>query len=62
MPCGQRRAQTEFTRQYTGSYDACELACVVAGRGLVGATHAEEVEHGGLRREEGAASDCADFD
>jgi len=28
----------------------------------MGAAHAEEVEHGGLRGEEGAAADGADFD
>lgn len=59
---GQRGAQGEFAREHAGGDDAGELACVVAWVRGVGAAHAEEVEHGGLGLEDGAAADRADFD
>ena len=58
----QRRTQRQFARKHTSSNDASELARVVAGVSGMGAAHAQQVEHGGLRLEDGAAADGADFD
>lgn len=62
MARGQRRTQRKLTRQHAGSDDAGELARIVAGVGGMGASHAQQVEHGGLGLEDGAAADGADFD
>ena len=62
MPRTQRAIQTQFTSKYTRGDDARELPCVVAWSGGMRAAHAEQVEHGGLGLEDGAAADCADFD
>jgi hypothetical protein len=62
MARGQGRAQAELTRQHACGNDAGELARVVAGVGGMRASHAEQVEHGGLGLEDGAAADGADFD
>lgn len=56
------RAEREFTRKDSGADDAGELLGVSAGVGWVRASYAEEVEHGGLGFEDGAAADGADFD
>jgi hypothetical protein len=48
--------------QNTRSDDAGKEARVVAWRSGMGATDAEEVEHGGLGLEDGAAANGADFD
>jgi hypothetical protein len=58
----QGAVEGQFTGQDARGNDARELARVVAGRGLVGAAHAEQVEHGGLGLEDGAAANGADFD
>jgi hypothetical protein len=58
----QGAVEGQFTGQDARGNDARELARIVAGRGLVGAAHAEQVEHGGLGLEDGAAADGADFD
>lgn len=56
------RAERQFARQDAGGDDARELARVVARLAGVGAAHAEQVEHGGLGLEDGAAAYGADFD
>jgi hypothetical protein len=58
----QGAVEGQFTGQDARGNDARELARVVAGRGLVGAAHAEQVEHGGLGLEDGATANGADFD
>lgn len=62
MAGGQSAAETEFAGEGGGGDDACELAGVGAGAGRVRAFDAEQVEHGHLRFEDGAAADGADFD
>lgn len=62
MTRSKSRTQTQLASKNSTADDASELAGVAAGRGEVGAADAEEVEHGGLGAEEGAAADCADFD
>ena len=62
VPGRQGRAERELASQYAGRDDTRELLGVFAGRGGVGAADAEEVEHGGLGFEDGAAADGADFD
>lgn len=58
----QRAVERKLSRKDTGGDDAGELARVVARRFLVGAAHAEEVEHSGLWLEDCTAADGADFD
>jgi len=62
MASCQSRAKREFTSKNTSGDDAGELPSVGAGGGHVSAADAEEVEHGGLGLEDGAAADGADFD
>lgn len=62
MPSSQRAAQTELTCEHGGSNDPGKLPCVVARVRWVGAFDAEDVEHGGLGFENGAAADGANFD
>jgi hypothetical protein len=59
---GEGRTQTQFSGEDAGGDDPGELLGVGAGRGGVGTADAEEVEHGGLGFEHGAAADGADFD
>lgn len=58
----ERGAEGELAREHAGGDDARELPSVGARRRLVRATHAQEVEHGSLRRQEGPATNRADFD
>ena len=62
MAGGQGAAEAEFAGQGGGGDDAGELAGVGAGAGRVRALDAEEVEHGHLRFEDGAAAEGAGFD
>jgi hypothetical protein len=62
MARAQRGIQTELACEDAGGDDARELTRVVARCGWVGAADAEEVEHGGLGLEDGAATDGANFD
>jgi hypothetical protein len=62
MAGGQGTIETEFAGQGGGGDDACELAGVGARAGWVWAFDAEEVEHGHLRFQDGAAANGADFD
>ena len=59
---GEGRAQREFTGEDACGDDLGELLGVFAGGGGVSAAHTEEVEHGCLGLEDGAAADGADFD
>lgn len=59
---GEGRAEGQLAGQHGGADDARELARVRARCCWVRAAHAEQVEHGRLRAEEGAAADGADFD
>jgi len=61
MPGCQRRTQGKLTGQYTGGDYARKLLRVAARRGWVWTADAEEVEHGGLRFEDGSAADGANF-
>jgi hypothetical protein len=54
--------ERQLSCEDTSADDASELAGVVARCFLVSATHAEEVEHGGLRLEDCAAPNGANFD
>ena len=56
------RAKRQLTGEDAGGDDFGELTRVRARFGHVCATHAEEVEHGCLGLENGAAADGADFD
>jgi hypothetical protein len=58
----QRGVERKFAGEDTSGDDTRELARVVAWGGGVSAAHAEEVEHGGLGLEDGAAANGADFD
>lgn len=58
----ERRAQRQLTSQHSGGDDAGEKASVLAGSDGVGATHTKYVKHGGLRLENGATAQGADFD
>lgn len=62
VACAEGAVEREFSCEDAGANDAGELARVVAGCFLVGAAHAEEVKHGGLRLEDCAAANGADFD
>lgn len=62
MASAEGAVEREFAGKDTRSNDAGELARVVAGGSGVSAADAEEVEHGGLGLEDGAAADGADFD
>lgn len=62
MTGGEGGAEAQFAGKHGGAHDAGQFAGVFAGRGRVGAAHAEEVEHAGLRFQDGAAADGADFD
>ena len=62
VACGEGGGEAELAGEDASGDDAGELAGVRAGRGGVGAADAEQVEHGGLRGEEGAAADGADLD
>lgn len=61
MTGGEGRAEGQFPGEHGGGDNARELARVVAGIYARGPAHAEEVEHSGLRLEDGPAADCADF-
>ena len=62
VPRGQGAAEAEFARQDGRGDDTSELAGVGAGVVGVRAFDAEEVEHGHLGFENGAAAYGADFD
>lgn len=62
MACCEGRAEAEFAGEDRGCNDAGQLATIRARSRGVGAAHTEEIEHGCLGREEGAAADCTDFD
>ena len=62
MTSTQGTIQRQFTSKYTGGNYARKLACIIAwGRGVC-TTYAEEIEHGRLGFENGAAAYGADFD
>ena len=61
MPRGEGTAERQFARQHGAGDDASQAAGVVTRVGKVGAFDAQEVEHGALRFEDGAAADGADF-
>lgn len=58
---GKGCAETEFTGEDGGGHDTGEASGVVTGAGWVSATDTEEVKHGSLSLEDGAAADSADF-
>ena len=62
MARSQGAAKTQLTRQHAGGNDASELTSVVARVSGVSAFDTEEIEHGLLGFEDGAAADGADFD
>ena len=57
----QGGAETELTGKDGGGHDACETAGVVSWVGWVCTTDSEQVEHGSLSLEDGAAADGTDF-
>lgn len=58
----QGGAEAQLAGQDRGGDDACQLAGIVTWVFGVSAAQAEEVEHGGLRAEDGATAYCANFD
>lgn len=62
MACTQRAVERQFSCEDTSADDAGQLACVVAGCFLMRAAYPQKVEHGGLRLQDCAAADSANFD
>lgn len=56
------RAKTEFSSEDTSCNNTSELPCVISRICGVWSTHTEQIEHGGLRLEDGSSTNRADFD
>ena len=61
MASSQSTAKTEFSGKDTGSYDASQLASIVARIRRVCASYTKEIETGALGLEDGATANGADF-
>jgi hypothetical protein len=61
MASAQCRVQTQLSCKHTRSDNTSKLARVVSRGGRMRAAYTKEIEHGGLRFENCAATDGADF-
>ena len=61
MTGAEGAVETEFTGKDTRSDDAGKLTRIVARRGWMSTTNAEEIQHGGLRFEDGTAANGTDL-